>query len=610
MSSGQALVDTLRAVPLFAGEAEEQLHWLASVGEQQRLAPGEALFRAGQPGTHFYVLLDGDLVISAELAGREQELTRHSAHPDAARAEPHKPSTAHCVTGEMALLTDSAYTANATADGPVLVLAYPKAAFLEMLNRCHSVTRQLLPALAWRAASTQEQVGSLASAAALNILAASLAHELNNPVAVVDRVARELTGIVELLVETAWSWGGAASTAEFGAVTGMIRSFVGQGWAGYDPDSPDPPQPDAIGTAEAEDALADWAAGAGAGHPELLATVMTERGLSLDELRERAGALGPAVLPAALDHLAAVLETHSMAAELAAAGSRVSALVAATRDYSNWERGPRKSFSVIDCIENALTLSRTKLGPVRVVRDYGPELPLLSGYPTELNRVWTNLIDNAVDAMGGLGTLALRVRCEEGSLVVQVVDSGSGIPADVLGHVFEPFYTTKDVGKGSGLGLHLAHQIVTQRHHGTISAHSVPGETRIEVRLPVDPDPRVEERDLTMATYDIAKLHPVFRRQMEAIDALDLEALIKNYTDDAVLLRYEGVSTGIDAVRETFTGYFTVKPKLVELQEYIETDDTIFYRAIMSLNGEPEHAFGTLVVRDGKIWRQTAGFGS
>ncbi|MEU3776744.1 nuclear transport factor 2 family protein [Streptomyces sp. NPDC032472] len=112
-----------------------------------------------------------------------------------------------------------------------------------------------------------------------------------------------------------------------------------------------------------------------------------------------------------------------------------------------------------------------------------------------------------------------------------------------------------------------------------------------------------------MAQYDISKLHPVFVRQMEALAALDIEAVMKNYTDDAVLLRFEGASVGIDAVRETFTGYLSVKPTLVELQEYVETEDTIFYRAIMNLNGEPEHAFGTLVVRDGRIWRQTAGFG-
>ncbi|WP_037601152.1 nuclear transport factor 2 family protein [Streptacidiphilus rugosus] len=113
-----------------------------------------------------------------------------------------------------------------------------------------------------------------------------------------------------------------------------------------------------------------------------------------------------------------------------------------------------------------------------------------------------------------------------------------------------------------------------------------------------------------MASYDMSKLHPVFRRQMDALHALDLDALMKNYNDDAVLLRFEGVSTGIEEVRETFTGYLSVKPRLLELQEYVETDDTIFYRAIMSLNGEPEHAFGTLIVRDDKIWRQTAGFGS
>ncbi|MER5775232.1 nuclear transport factor 2 family protein [Streptomyces sp. NPDC002039] len=112
-----------------------------------------------------------------------------------------------------------------------------------------------------------------------------------------------------------------------------------------------------------------------------------------------------------------------------------------------------------------------------------------------------------------------------------------------------------------------------------------------------------------MPKYDIATLHPVFVRQMEALAALDIEAVMKNYTDDAVLLRFEATAVGIEAVREALTGYLTLKPTLVELQDYIETEDTIFYRAIMNLDGEPEHAFGTLVVRDGRIWRQSAGFG-
>nr|WP_251054582.1 nuclear transport factor 2 family protein [Streptomyces sp. ISL-66] len=176
-----------------------------------------------------------------------------------------------------------------------------------------------------------------------------------------------------------------------------------------------------------------------------------------------------------------------------------------------------------DGLENTLVVLRAKLAGIAVVRAYEPDLPELTGYPGELNQVWTNLVDNAAAAMGGAGTLTLRARTE--------------------------------------------------------------------------------------AEYDIATLHPVFVRQMDALAALDIEAVMKNYTDDAVLLRFEGASVGIEAVRETFTGYLTVKPTLVELQEYVETDDTIFYRAIMNLNGEPEHAFGTLVVRDGRIWRQTAGFG-
>lgn len=609
MKEGAEPVDALRRIPLFAEEADEQLRWLGEAGERRRLSHGEALFRAGQPGTHFYVLLVGDLVISAELGGREQELTRHSAHSGAVTSEPGKPSTAHRITGEMAMLTDTPYLANATADGPVVVLAFPKPVFTEMLTRCPSVPRRLLPALAWRAVATHDQVRSLASSAALNVLASSLAHELNNPVTVVDRVARELTGFVELLAETAWSWSSAASPAEFGVVTDMMRAFLAKGVPADDLGATGSPLDDSLAQVAEEDALANWARKSGAGHADLLATVMIERGLRLADLRDHTRDLGPDVRPAVLDHLTAVLEMHSMAAELAAASSRVTGLVAATRDYSAWERGPRHSFSIVECVENALGQLRTRLGSVRVIRSYQPGLPALSGYPTEMNRVLTNLVDNAVDAMRGLGTLVVSVRRENTFLTVEVTDSGRGIPAEALPHIFEPFSTTKDAGKGSGLGLHLAHQIVTQRHHGTISAHSVPGETHFAVRLPVDSDHRME-RDPTMGTYDIATLHPVFRRQMEALDALDLDALMKNYTDDAVLLRYEGVSTGIKEVRETFTGYLSVKPKLLDLQEYVETADTIFYRAIMSLNGEPEHAFGTLVVRDGKIWRQTAGFGS
>ncbi|MEZ0067877.1 signal transduction histidine kinase [Streptacidiphilus sp. MAP12-20] len=476
------LHSALRRVLLFDGLDEAELAWLAKVGEPRRLVPGEILFREGQPAVHFYVLLDGELVVTKVMDGREEELTRHSSDPSSARPEPGKPPAAHCVTGEIPLLSGTAHAATVRAEGPVRVVGYSGEVFAEMLERCNGVARRLLPVLAWRLKSVEAQARDHAAAAALDTLAAALAHELNNPVSVVDRAARELADIVELLVETAWSWGEVASPAEHASVSAMIRLLVAA--------EPDDALPvDALTMADIEDELADWAEAAGARHPGLLATVMAERGLLLADLRGHTAGLGPHVLPAALDHLAAVLEARTTAAELSQAGLRIAALVAATRDYSRRDRGPRRAVSVVESLESTLTLLRTKLGPVSVVREYQPELPRLSGYPSELGQVWTNLIDNAVDAMAGRGTLTLRAGHEADTLVVEVIDSGPGIAADVLPRVFEPFFTTKDVGRGRGLGLHLAHQIVTQRHKGTITARSVPGETRIEVRLPVTADP-------------------------------------------------------------------------------------------------------------------------
>jgi len=129
---------------------------------------------------------------------------------------------------------------------------------------------------------------------------------------------------------------------------------------------------------------------------------------------------------------------------------------------------------------------KAKLTSVKVVRRYSSDVPAFLGYPSELNQVWTNLIDNAVDAMDGNGTLGLRTCLENHSVIVEISDTGSGIPADIQSRIFEPFYTTKDVGKGTGLGLHLSYRIVTQRHNGSLTVRSVPGDTRMIVRLPVE----------------------------------------------------------------------------------------------------------------------------
>ncbi|MFI5982993.1 ATP-binding protein [Streptomyces sp. NPDC051555] len=471
----------LGALEIFAALTEDQLDWLVSVSEPRALADGEVLFRDGEEATGFHVLLSGGLVVTKVVDGREEVLTRHSTEEEGAAAEDHdgKPAAAHRFTGELPLLTEGTYVATAAASGPVtVVVAYPRPVFFEMLTRCHGVAAVLLPVLAWRIKSSEIQARKRATVEALGTLAAGLAHELNNPAAAVARAAQELAPALDRLTRTAQSWGAAATGAER-AVLDRIADELDK--------LPPPVTTDPLAQADAEEAIGDWAEEAGVERPGLLGAGLSDLGLELGWLLERLEGIGEPALPAALDHLAALLEVRALAAELRAAGPRISHLVSATRDYANLDRAPEQRFAVTDGLENTLVVLRSKLPGISIVRAYDPDLPELTGYPSELNQVWTNLVDNAAEAMEGSGVLTLRARAEGGCMVVEVCDTGRGIPESSLPRIFEPFYTTKDVGKGTGLGLHLSYRIVTQRHRGSIAARSRPGETRMVVRLPLAP---------------------------------------------------------------------------------------------------------------------------
>ncbi|MFF4447585.1 ATP-binding protein [Streptomyces sp. NPDC001502] len=475
---GPELRSALRELEIFAGITEEQLDWLVSVSEPRILADGDVLFRDGEEATGFHVLLSGGLVVTKVVDGREEVLTRHSTEEESAAAEEHdgKPSAAHRFTGELPLLTEGSYVATAAASGPsTTVVAYPKPVFFEMLTRCHGVAAVLIPVLAWRIKSSEVQARKRATVEALGTLAAGLAHELNNPAAAVARAAQELAPALDRLTRTAQAWGAAASGAERALLDRLADELD---------KLPPPVTSDPFAQADAEEEIADWAEEAGTERPGLLGSGVADLGLELGWLLERLEGVGEPALAPALDHLAALLEIRSLAAELRAAGPRISQLVSATRDYANLDRAPEQRFPVTDGLENTLVVLRAKLAGISIVREYEPDLPELTGYPSELNQVWTNLVDNAAEAMEGAGVLTLRARAEGVCMVVEIADTGRGIPAESLPRIFEPFYTTKDVGKGTGLGLHLSYRIVTQRHHGSITARSRPGETRMVVRLP------------------------------------------------------------------------------------------------------------------------------
>ncbi|WP_411106553.1 ATP-binding protein [Streptomyces sp. cmx-4-9] len=477
MNSGE-LRSALHGLEIFAALTQEQLDWLVSVSEPRVLADGEVLFRDGEEATGFHVLLSGGLVVTKVVDGREEVLTRHSTEGESAAADAHdgKPSAAHRFTGELPLLTGGAYVATAAASGPsTTVVAYSRPVFFEMLTRCQGVAAVLLPVLAWRIKSSEVQARKRATVEALGTLAAGLAHELNNPAAAVARAAQELAPALARLTRTAQDWGASAGGAERAALDRLAEEL----------DSLPPPEvTDPLAQSDAEEEIADWAEEAGAERAGLLASGVSDLGVDLGWLRERLEGIGEPALAAGLDHLAALLEIRSLAAELRAAGPRISQLVAATRDYANLDRAPEQRFQVTEGLENTLVVLRAKLAGISIVRAYETGLPELTGYPGELNQVWTNLVDNAAEAMEGAGVLTLRARSEGICMVVEVADTGRGIPEESLPRIFEPFYTTKDVGKGTGLGLHLSYRIVTQRHQGSLTARSRPGETRMVVRLP------------------------------------------------------------------------------------------------------------------------------
>ncbi|HKN97487.1 MAG TPA: ATP-binding protein [Pseudonocardiaceae bacterium] len=469
----------LRGVELFEGLTDEQYAWLASVTERCPLADGEELFHDGDLGTHFYVLVAGELVITKMVDGREEMLTRHSTRPQAIDQHDGKPTEAHRFTGELPLLTNGGHIATATAAGPTLVFAYDRDHFFEMLTRLPSMANMLLPVLAWRIKSSEQQARSRATIAALGTLAAGLAHELNNPAAAVARAAELLCPVIDRLDHTAQDWGRDADAAERQA----LRTTIGEALRAV------PVESDPLTTADAEDEITDWALEVGAENADQLAGALAGRGLTVDWLRATTAAIGEQRLPRALDYLATVLEARLLTGEVRTAGERISSIVATTKEYTNLDRAPRQPVAVNDCLEATLTVLGPKLDGVKVVRAYSPSVPRIMAYQSELNQVWTNLIDNAVDAMNGKGTLGLRTCVENHSVVVEISDTGIGIPEEIQSRIFEPFYTTKDVGKGTGLGLHLSYRIVTQRHHGSITVRSLPGDTRVIVRIPVEEKP-------------------------------------------------------------------------------------------------------------------------
>lgn len=469
--------DELRVIELFAGLSGEQLDWLTTVGTRRDLADGTVLFEDGEEGTHFYVLLAGGLLITKVINGENQVMSRHFVQPDGTvpaddcSTPDGKPTAASQFTGELPMLADGAYVARGTAVGTTTVIAYDRAEFFAILARCPRVCHVLLPVLAWRIRSYERLSGHNTMLEGLGTLAAGLAHELNNPAAAVVRAVADLTDVIGPLTEHAVNWGMLSGPAE----RERLARLRPRGAPG-----------DPLAAADVSEQITGLLTERGVPEADELALVLADQGFDpADLLLEDVGeeAFGSAVA-----FLAYAQQARALAGEVMEGSRRIANLVGSVKDYTNVGRAPLRDVLLADGIDATLTMMAPKLDGIRVGRQYA-DLPPVLGYPGELNQVWTNLIENAADAMEEGGELAVRVYAEGDCAVVEFADSGPGIPPEIKSRLFQPFFTTKDIGKGTGLGLHLSRDIVVHRHKGRIDVTSVPGDTRFRVYLPFSSRP-------------------------------------------------------------------------------------------------------------------------
>ncbi|MBI2935444.1 MAG: histidine kinase [Chloroflexi bacterium] len=314
--------------------------------------------------------------------------------------------------------------------------------------------------------------------AMLGTLAAGLAHELNNPASAVGRSAAQLRGVLAEWGRLSHELGLLVLGQRQGEIIGVLRTDMVQRAAS-------PPRLDPLSHSDRESALQTWLEGRGiAGAWELAPTLVT-CGWDVGALQKLAQDFAAAQLPTVIQWLGVGCSLYGLLEEVRQGSERISEIVKAVKTYSYLDRAPVQEIDVHEGLENTLVILRHKIKQgVQVMRDYTRDLPRIEAYASQLNQVWTNIMDNALDAMQTHGELVLRTYAKDGYVVVEIRDTGPGIPPEIQPRIFEPFFTTKPPGQGTGLGLHIAYNIIVHKHHGDIRVTSTPGSTCFHVTLP------------------------------------------------------------------------------------------------------------------------------
>jgi signal transduction histidine kinase len=453
----------LRDIPLFAGVADAQLEELIAGSTEVPIEPGADLFHEGEPADFWWVLVDGAITLHRKI-GREDTVMGKMDVPG------------RWAGGFRAWDEHGVYLASGRGLAAGRVLRVPTDVLRDRIDTWFPLAGHLIKGVYGTARAIESTARQRESLITLGTLAAGLAHEINNPAAAASRSVSALdTACITLLSALRTLAAGDITAAQFSALD-ELRLELGSGTAAPDP----------VDLADYENTLADWLDDHSVDRSWFVAPPLAAAGASVDWCERAAEVLGQALEPG-LEWVASTLSAATLIGEVKESTRRITELVAAVRSYSQLDRGSLQTIDVTEGIESTLVMLGHKLRDgVEVVRAYGA-VPRIDAFAGELNQVWTNLIDNAVDAMDGTGTLRIGTRTDGERVVVEFTDTGAGMPPEVAARAFEPFYTTKDVGKGTGLGLDIAQRIITEHHGGTIEITSRPGETTVQVRLPRQP---------------------------------------------------------------------------------------------------------------------------
>jgi signal transduction histidine kinase len=470
IDGGSVDIDELRKLFLFERLTDEQLTKLAASGAMRSFPQDEVIIQQGDPAECFVVLVEGELQMSQETVSAGAVVLRRTSQPGV-----YGGATA-AYLGERAPQT---YQHTLRATVPTRVFMLPAKKFAHIVTEWFPMAMHLLDGIWTGGRMQREIIDRRQRLTALGTITAGLTHELNNPAAAAVRAVGELRSLIRT------SRMELAELAENGIPPERLRALIEMQESCTDAIGTLPPR-SPLQISDAEDELATALEELGVDDAWELAPALVQAGFGCDHLAKVRAKVGEEHAPAALRWLSEAVEISQMLGEVTEATERISTLIRSAKQYSQMDRAPFQICDVHELLDSTVAIFRGKIPPgVTVVTDYDRTLPPIPAYGGELNQVWTNLIHNALDAMGEEGTLTIRTAHDEDEAIVEIGDTGPGVPDAIKDRIFEPFFTTKSVGQGTGLGLDISYRIVAGRHGGELKVRSVPGETWFEARLPL-----------------------------------------------------------------------------------------------------------------------------